>query len=215
MTNEKLHSPVPYFLLVGLVSAVPLLNKLYPASFFPAAPPFAVTILSVFLGVGAALSGLTRAWAILQRRERSLTLLRQVAQWRDPPVTQEEKDVVMAGRSISRLARNADEDLREINPDFSMGSLERLPRLFPLLRQEVEKEEDARIRLGVLGTYLGETLCRNKGWKWFFRADPALRQFSYLASVVQREGKDLDPYAWAADLLTGNRKIQDLLKEAK
>jgi hypothetical protein len=215
LTNQKLHSPVPYFLLVGLLGAVPVLNNLFPDSFYPSVPPFLVEILSVVLGVGAAVMAFSRTWAILQHREKSFNLLRQVAEWRKPAVPQEEKEVVMAGRSISRLVRNADEDLREMGPDFSSESLRRLPNLFPLLRAEVEKEEDARIRLGVLGTYLGETLCRTQGWKWFFRADPALRQFSYLASVVQREGRELDPFAWAADLLTGRRKLSDFLKEAK
>lgn len=208
-------SPIPYFFLVGLFALVPVLNNLYPGSFFPAVPPFLIELVSVFLGIGAAALGFGRVWTLLRHREKSRSLILQVAQGRDPAQASEENDIVQSGRSISRLVRNSDEDLREIGPDFSLDSLRRLQKLLPLLVREVEREEDARVRLGVVGTYLGETLCRKCGWKWFFRADPALRQFSYLASIVQREGKELDPYAWAADLLTGRRKIADLLKEVK
>jgi hypothetical protein len=81
------------------------------------------------------------------------------------------------------------------------------------LLTEIENEEDARIRLGVVGTYLGETYCRNGGWKWFFRPDPSLRQFSYLASVIRKQGREIDPFAWAGDLMTGKRNIHEIMKE--
>jgi len=213
LTSEKLHSPYPWFVLVALLALAPVLNNMYPVSFFPALPSFVVELVCVFAGSGAAAMGFLRVWNRLQSRSRTRALVRQAAEWRNASDPQEESEVANAGRSISRLARNADEDLREIGPDFSMASLARLPQLLPVLMEEVGNEADARIRLGVVGTYLGETLCRNQGYQWHFRADPSLRQFSYLCSIVKKEGRGLDPYAWASDLLTGRKKISDFMKE--
>jgi hypothetical protein len=138
-----------------------------------------------------------------------------VAALRQTAFLAEENDVDLAGRNISRLVRNSDEDLREIRPDFSFDSIERLRRVLPFLLDEIHNEESARIRLGVVGTYLGEFLCRSGQWQWFFKCDPALRQFGYLTSVVRREGRELDPYAWAALLFSGSRKSVDFLKESQ
>ncbi len=186
---------------------VPVLNNKYPASFFPALSPWLVESLSVGLGVAAAFMGLSRGWEILVRRSLARALVRQVAANRRAAQKAETNDVSNAGRLISRLVRNADEDLKEIRPDFSEASLKRLQRYLPVLLGEVENEEDARIRLGIVGTYLGETACRNNGWQWAFKADPTLRQFSYLASTLGKSGRETDPYAWAGELLGGGKKI--------
>jgi hypothetical protein len=213
LTNTKLHSPIPYFLLTALMGLAPVLNNKYPAQFFPGLSPMWVELIAVFAGIFASVLGFTRFWAILQNRDRSRTLIRQAIESRKKVGSPDDNEITNAGRYVSRMVRNADVDLSEIGPDFTLPSLDRLQSFLPELRREVEKETDAWVRLGVVGTYLGETLCRCSGWQWFFKADPALRQFSYLASGLRKEGKEFDPFAAAADLLTGKRGIKDVLKE--
>ncbi len=120
--------------------------------------------------------------------------------------------MITAGRYITRLVRNADEDLKEIKPDFTIESLGRLQGYLPELLGEVEDEESARILLGIVGVYLGETLCRNDHWQWFFKPAPELKQFVYLASEIHKEGKKADPFVLSAEVLTGSRSVHDILK---
>lgn len=212
MTGTKLHSPWPYFLLTALLGLVPVLNNKYPTQFFPVLPAFWVEIISVFSGVAAAFLGLSRFWDILQRRSVARELVRQAVSERQSVQNMEINDINNAGRLVSRLVRNADEDLLEIKPDFSETSLKRLQRYLPSLIDEIENEEDARIRIGIVGVYLGETACRNHQWQWFFKADPSLRQFSYLVSALRKADRELDPFAWAGELLRKERKMGDWLK---
>jgi len=213
LSGTKIHSPVPYFLLAALFAAVPVLNNQYTAFFFPAISFGWIEVISIFSGVATAIMGFTRGWNILQRRERVKVLVLEALENRHVELNPEPNDVIIAGRNISRLIRNADEDLKEIKPDFSMNSLSRLEHYLPQLMAEIENEEDALIRVGIVGTYLGETLCRNLHWQWFFKSDTALRQFSYLVSVIRWQGKDWDPYVWAADLMVRKRRVKDILKE--
>jgi hypothetical protein len=211
LTNPRLHSPSPYFLLVALLGLVPVLNNKYPAFFFPSLSPWWVEVVSSFTGIAAATVGFTRVWALVQKKAGAKAHIQVAIQARQITVDPSQNDVASAGRFISRLIRNADEDLKEIRPDFSMSSLDRLNRFLPVLLLEIGEEEDARVRLGVVGSYLGEVACRNRQWQWFFKADPALKQFSYLASVIRRGEMELDPFAWAADLLEGKSKTRDWL----
>ncbi len=213
MQTAKLHSPVPYFLLTALMGLVPVLNNKYPASFFPALSPGLVELLSVALGVFAAVMGFMRLWNRLVQRDKARRLIRKAVENRHIPEKPDPNDVINAGRIISRLVRNADEDLREIVPDFTPVSLKRLQDYLPVLMTEIDREEEARIRMGVAGVYLGETLCRNNGWKWFFKSDPALKQFSYLISVLRKGDKEIDPFHWAAGAMTGQRRLTDILKK--
>jgi len=212
LTVPKLHPPWPWFALTGVFALVPVLNNMYPTAFYPALPRFVVELISVFVGSGVAAMGFLRTWNRLQRASRAKALVLQVADWRALGAPQEENEVATSGRSIARLVGNVDEDLREIGPDFTLASLERLPKLLPVLLSEVGTEDEARVRLGVVGSYLGETLCRTQGFRWVFRADPALRRFNYLVSIVQKEGKELDPFLGAADLLVGRKKISDFMR---
>ena len=213
MTNTKLHSPWPYFTLMALLGLVPVLNNKYPAAFCPAFSPWWVEVISVFGGVCVVVVGFSRGWAILNYRARSKNLILEAVENRHAVEKPEENDVVNAGRIVSRLVRNADKDLTEIKPDFTLDSLRRLQNYVSELMAEIDNEEDARIRLGVVGIYLGETLCRNLGWQWFFRADPSLNQFSYLASILRKQGKEIDPFAMASDLMMGKRKVIEILKQ--
>lgn len=213
--NAKLRTSIPYFLLAVLLTALPLLNHRYPSSYFPSLPPLGLALACVLAGAWAAFMGSQRLAGFLHERERSRDLIQGAAVARRASVHAEQNDIVSAGRNISRLSRNVDEDLREITPDFSVESLRRLEKVLPLLVAEVRNEGDARVRLGVVGTYLGETLCRHFGWQWLFRADLSLRQFSYLASVLRKSGKELDPYSCAADLLTGKGRIEDILGQVQ
>ena len=213
MTNTKLHSSWPYFTLTALLGLIPVLNNKYPTAFFSAFSPWWVEIVSVFGGVWAVLMGLNRGWAILNYRIRSKKLVLEAVGNRHIIESPSENDVVNAGRIVSRLVRNVEKDLTEIKPDFTLASLKRLQSYLPELMAEIDNDEDARIRLGVVGVYLGETFCRNLGWQWFFRADPSLNQFSYLASILRKQGKEGDPFAWAADLMRGKRRIGEILKE--
>jgi len=215
VTNKKLHSPVPYFILTALWGAVPVLNNMYPRSFFPSVSSFGVELLSVFAGVAAVTLGLFRGWAILLQREKARDLVRGIVRNPAADAQQDPNDRTQAGRTISRLVRNADQDLREIGPDFTPGSLERLARFFPVIMKEIESEEDARIRMGVVGVYLGETACRTGQWQWFFKVDPALQRFGYLASTLKKGERELDPFAWAVRTMTGQAPMDGFMDEMK
>ena len=213
MANTKLNSPWPFFFLSALCALVPVLNNKYPASFFPAVPPFAVEVIMTIGGVYAIVIAMGRWWTILQRKTFAKKLVVEVVADRKSPEDPDENDVITAGRFITRLVRNADEDLKEIKPDFTLESLGRLQRYLPQLLSEVEDEQSARITLGIVGVYLGETLCRNRQWQWFFRPAPDLKQFTYLASEIRKEGKNFDPFAFSASVLIGESSIAEVLKE--
>ncbi len=215
MSNSKLHPPVPYFFLTALCGLIPVLNNKYPSAFFPSVSPGLVELLAVGGGIAAAALGFARLWARLVQREGAVDFVRKAVENRKSSPEQDQNEVVNAGRIISRLVRNADEDLREMNPDFTLDSLRRLQKVLPELLAEIETQEDALIRTGVVGIYLGEVLCRQSGWQWFFRADASLKQFSYMASVIRKGSGELDPFAWAGDLLTGKRKVSELLGKEK
>lgn len=212
---RKLHSPVPYFLFTALLGLVPVLNNKYPTLIFPALSPGLVEILSVGLGVAAAYMGFSRGWDRLQHQAGARQLLRQAAEKRNTLAIAGENDINAAGRFVSRLVRNADEDLSEIKPDFSKHSLKRLDRYLPALLSEVENEEEAWIRLGVVGAYLGETACRNDRWQWHFKADPALGRFGYLVSALRKEGKEVDPFFLAAEWMMGTRNLKAVLESVR
>jgi hypothetical protein len=211
--TQKIHSPVPYLLLTALFSLAPVFNHFYPAKFFPAIPSVWVWMISIFAAALSVIQGFRRALAIEAQRIQAMALVNDFRRWRPPSEIPAPNDVANAGRSISRLVRNVDEDLKEITPDFTLDSLKRLERFLPELLKEIHKEEDARIRLGVVGTYLGETACRLFGWNWFFNANPALKQFSFMNSTIRRNEEDFDPYDWAMDLMTGQFKMKDVLEE--
>jgi hypothetical protein len=215
LTGAKLHSPIPHFLATALMGLVPVLNNQYPAQFFPALSPWGVEVVSVFLGVVFAFWGFNRGWLILQRRALARELIRQAVASRHADPIADVNEVNNAGRLITRLVRNTDGDLAEIKPDFSTPSLKRLQRYLPVILEEIETEEGARIRLGVIGVYLGETACRNNGWQWFFQTDTSLRQFGYLASIIRKANQERDVFGWAGDLLAGKKKIGDWLEEMK
>jgi len=207
LSGAKFHPSWPYFLLTAVLGLVPVLNNKYPAQFYPALSPWWIEVIAVFGGVVTAFMGFSRGWALLGHFSRAKSLVRETISKRSRPETQDSEGSNNAGRMISRLIRNSDEDLREIAPDFTPSSLRRLARYSPELVKEIETEEDAQIRLGVVGAYLGEIACRNFGWKWKFLADPALGRFSYLVSVVQKEGAELDPFFLAGDLLMGRKAV--------
>jgi hypothetical protein len=215
LKTTKLHSSTPYFFLVGLLGIIPVLNNKYPARFFPGFSPWGVEVLSTCAGVVAAVLGFMRLWGRLEKGARAKALVLEAVGSRRPADHPLDNDLATVGRFISRMVRNVDEDLREISPDFSENSLWRLERFLPKLLEEIESREDALIRLGVAGVYLGEAACRNFQWQWHFKSDPALRQFGYLASILQRRGQNLDPYAWAADLMAGKGKMAEFIKQIK
>jgi hypothetical protein len=200
---------------VGLFGLVPVLNNKYPVRFFPSFSPWSVEVCSTFAGIAAATLGFMKLWARLEKRARAKALVLEAIGSRHAADHPLDNDVAAVGRIISRLVRNVDEDLREIRPDFSKESLRRLGRFLPKLMEEIGREEEALIRVGVVGVYLGEVACRNFQWQWYFKADLALHQFSYLASNIQRQGRSIDPYAWAADLIAGKGKMAEFAEEIK
>lgn len=210
MKSRILHYPKPYFVLAALFSLIPVLNNKYPNSFFPLVSAGWVEIIATAAGIYAAFKALDYWWAILQVRSAAKAWILQAVQNRQVFETSDHNDVVNAGRYVTRLVRNVDEDLREIKPDFSFDSLKRLGRYLPELLMEVEDEESGRIRLGIVGVYIGETLCRAKGWEWFFKSDPSLKQFSFLPSVVHKSGKTIDPFEIAAKAFNGKTALMDL-----
>jgi hypothetical protein len=216
MDSQKTKSVLPWGILSFLFALAVLSHGICPRFFFPAFDGDWVLRLGALGLVAFGTLAFRKNQVINRRRHEASRLIRSLAEKRSPQEAPTENDVILAGRVVSRLTRNADEDLREIDPDFSLASLERLVRYLPLLLDEVRSEEDALIRWGVVGTYMGETLCRQTGWNWFFKPDPALRQFSFLSSVLRRgPGRELDPYAWAVDLFDHRRELSGLLEEVK
>ena len=215
MIPAKLHSSKPWFFLTGLLALVPVLNNKYPAFFFPAIQPGIIELITVFGGALAAAMGFTRAWAIAQRRARARSLLEAVVQGIRADEKVEENDLGQSGRLITRLVRNVEVDLAEMKPDLTLGSLNRLKGIIPDLLNEITTEEAARIRLGIVGVYMGETLCREKGWQWDFRAQPSQRQFTYMASQLTRKGRNLDIFRWAGKLMMGQADWKSLVREAE
>ncbi|HET9870137.1 MAG TPA: hypothetical protein VFR02_06565 [bacterium] len=216
MDGERLRAVAPFAALSLWWALGPVARVLEPGWFFPAWSAAAVW----GTGAAGALGFGWLAWRnqarLAGRRRKAASLLRALAARRRPAADPGENDVILAGRVVSRLVRNADEDLREIGPDFSPASLDRLRRYLPQLLDEVGTEEEGWIRLGVVGTYLGETLCRGGRWRWFFRPDPTLRQFSYTPSLLRRDdGRELDPYGWAAELFGGGKGLEEFWKEAR
>lgn len=198
MKNKILYSSKPYFVLAALFSLIPVLNNKYPALFFPVVPDGWVTILATGGGIYVVFKGLSYIWAVMQARAEAKAWISQVIESRKVIENPDPNDVINAGRSVTRLVRNVDEDLREIGPDFSWESLKRLERYLPELLMEVDDEENAKIRLGIVGVYIGETLCRSKGWEWFFKPDTSLKQFIFLPSEIRKNGKVIDPFETAS-----------------
>jgi len=211
LKSKILYSPKPYFALAALFSLIPVLNNKYPNSFFRLAPAGWVEIIATAAGIYAAFKALEYWWAILQVRSEAKVWVFQAGQNRKVPKTFDHNDVVNAGRYVTRLVRNVDEDLREIKPDFTLDSLNRLGLYLPELLMEVEDEESGRIRLGIVGVYIGETLCRTKGWEWFFKSDPSLKQFSFLPSVIHKNGKTIDPFEVASKAFSEKKSLMTLL----
>jgi hypothetical protein len=198
LKNKILYSSKPYFVLAALFSLIPVLNNKYPALFFPVVPDGWVTILATGGGIYVVFKGLSYIWAVMQARAEAKAWISQVIESRKVIENPDPNDVINAGRSVTRLVRNVDEDLREIGPDFSWESLKRLERYLPELLMEVDDEENAKIRLGIVGVYIGETLCRSKGWEWFFKPDTSLKQFIFLPSEIRKNGKVIDPFETAS-----------------
>jgi uncharacterized membrane protein YeaQ/YmgE (transglycosylase-associated protein family) len=142
----------------------------------------------------------------------AIVLIKKILQGRDSKTYLSGPSADRAGRTLGRVVRNADEDLREMAPDFTAASLGRLPGFLPELLDEIKTETDAAIRLGIVGAYLGETACRLWGWQWNFRADTQLRQFEYLASVLERKGARVDPFGLAGELFSGTLKPKELIQ---
>jgi hypothetical protein len=211
LKTRLLYSSKPYFVLAALFSLVPVLNNKYPALFFPSAPEGWVTIIATGAGIYAAFKGLGYAWALIQARAEAKAWIVQVAQNRKVIENPDPNDVINAGRSVTRLVRNVDEDLREIGPDFSWESLGRLEHYLTELLMEVDDEEKAKIRLGIVGIYIGETLCRSKGWEWFFKPDTSLKQFLFLPSVIRKNGKVIDPFETAANAFNEKKSLSRFL----
>lgn len=215
MDSGKLRRVGPVVALSVLCAIAGLLRGAEPDFFFPAWRLGWVWAWGLAGAVVFAVWAFRRNHQLNRRREKALGLVLAVLEKRRALENPSENEIILAGRVVSRLTRNADEDLREIGADFSQASLGRLERYLPLLLDEVEIEEDAMIRLGVVGTYLGETFCRTGGWSWYFKPDPSLRQFSYLSSVIRRGGREWDPYVGAADLFGRRRKAAELRDEAQ
>lgn len=215
MIPAKLHSSKPWFFLTSLLALVPVLNNKYPAAFFPAVPSGLIELLTVFGGALTAAMGFTRAWAIAQRRSKAKAILAMVLQGIRADEKVEENDLGQSGRLITRLVRNVEVDLEEMKPDLTLRSWPRLWGILPELLNEITDEESARIRLGIVGVYMGETLCREKGWQWDFRAQPSQRQFTYLASRLTRGGRTLEIFQWAGKLMMGRDDRNALAREAE
>ncbi len=203
-------SPTPYLALSGLCLAAMAGNQLFPLFFFPAFAPWVSGLALDLLALSSAL----RAWVLYQalwkRRATALGLVEKILQGRDPKTFRTGSSADTAQRTLSRVIRNADEDLREISPDYSAASLSRLADFLPKLLDEMNTETDAMIRLGVAGAYIGETACRLWEWEWKFQADPSLRQFEYLASILDRQGISVDPFELAQKCYSGKMKAKDL-----
>ncbi len=207
---RPLKMSIAYFTLALLFALTAFLNEFYRPFFFPGLPKEWVWCLCFLGTVVFAIFGWNGWNRFRGRRQKAVGLILEAVQARNASAKTVDNDLANAERTISRLIANREEDLTEIGPDLTLESLGRLAAYLPTLLAEVENELDARIRLGIVGVYLGETLCRNKNWRWLFKADPNLRQFNYLVSSLEREGRKMDPFMWAGDLFAGRKDIRSL-----
>ncbi len=204
------------YLMVVLLSALGMGGHFfYPALFFPAFANWAVDLFFVLLGGCACFRILARTRAASRDRRRALEWMNQALLKRDEVNAKEGPAAATAERTLCRLISNSDMDLREIRPDYSEESLLRLQAFMPELLEEINSGTDAMIRLGVAGSYLGETACRNWGWKWKFRSEPSLKQFEYLVSSLDRAGEQVDPFRLALNLFTGLSKARGIIATLK
>jgi hypothetical protein len=206
-------SPTPYLALAGVCLAALAGTQFFPSVFFPGLPLW----VSGLIWDLAALACATRVWFLDKetgkRRSAAMLLLELSIRDRDSQSCLTGPSADTAQRTLGRVIRNADEDLREINPDFTAASLRRLSGFLPRLLDEIQTETDAKIRLGVVGAYLGETACRLWDWQWNFRSDPALKQFNYLASTLERKGAQADPFGLALEFFSCRLKPKDLIQK--
>lgn len=212
MTGKASSSPTPYLILAGICLAAPVGNRFFPDFFYPAFAPWGLALVGGLVGIAA----ISRAWflyrGIRKKRMGAIVIMKKILQDRDSKTLLIGSFADRAGRTLGRVVRNADEDLREMRPDFTAASLGRLSGFLPELLDETKTETDAAIRLGIVGAYLGETACRLWGWQWNFRADTQLRQFEYLASVLERKGVLVDPFGLAEKLFSGTLNSKELIQ---
>jgi hypothetical protein len=202
--------------ILAVLSLVALGGHFFlPAFFFPGWSPILARGLFLVLAAGSLGRLYFRRLSRNKKREMGLGFLRQAIEKRDLSRALSGPGAGTAERTLTRLVQNADADLSEIRPDFSQASLERLAGLLPELLEEIQNETDALIRWGIVGVYLGETACRQWGWRWNFRADPALRQFDYLVSGLERAGGQADPFDLATRLMLNQIKTRELVERLK
>lgn len=213
MNRNAIPSPIPYIALAGVCAGALAGSQFFPDFFFPA---FGSWVIGLFWDL-AALGAAWRAWGLYQAlwkgRAEAIARIEFLLRNRNSQKIQMGSSADTAGRTLSRVIRNADEDLKEINPDFTLDSLIRLSGFLPNLLDEIQSETDAKIRLGVVGAYLGETACRLWGWQWKFQSETSLRQFEYLVSILEK-GKDrVDPFELAGELFSNKLKSGDLIQK--
>ena len=194
--------------MAALFLSAGVFQSLYPGFFGGGIP--SVWVWGFSLAGAAVFSSL--GWGRTRRATRAQSgardWVRRAIQDRQPALRPEPNDLRTVQRNIGRLERHVEEDLREIQPDFTLASLDRLTGHRNDFLAEVDGFEQARLLLGVLGAYVGCTLVRSKGWEWLWRADPLLKQFSFQASLVRKGGLEFDPFEAAGLWLAEGKKLE-------
>ncbi len=213
MKSGKLHSSWPYFFLVALLGLIPVLNNKYPAQYFPGLSPWWIEVFSTFAGISAATIGFMRLWARSRKKARAGNLVLEAVGSRHPAENPSENDVDGAGRLVSRLVRNVDEDLREIVPDF------------PRIRSGAWADSCRSCWRKSSGRKTPSSAWEWRGFTWgrppagmtngsgaSTPIRPCASSAIYPPASKKRE-KLLDPFLWAADLMAGKGRMSEFIKE--
>jgi hypothetical protein len=199
-----------WFLLLGIA------NQARPYVFFFGIAPVWIWGIAI-LGFGIfGFIGARSIYVSHSQHVQALNLVERTLKDRqsDPHIFDEEKSKIE--RSISRLSRNMEANLFEIHPDFSLRSIDRLKKVIPAFLNEIQTEFDAKIRIGILGVYIGETLCRNLKLRWKFQSDSQDAVFPFLSSIIGSETDPCDPFQLARiflmDFKEGRKQVKDYLK---
>lgn len=208
--DEKLFFGAALYLLVSA-----LLNTLWPDLFFSKA-----SVPWVWAGAGTGSLILTTLASHLRRlRQAQRKAGREnieTAEQNRPAVenpTREQR--AASAKLLERLIAHAGEDLKEIRPDFTLASLRRLEKNLPVLLEESADPLDARILLGIVGVYLGETLRAAYKGEWILGAAPSLGRFTYQACRLRFSKKEWDPFFAARRWFANEVRWRDLVEEVR
>lgn len=208
--NEKLFFGAALYLLVTA-----LLNTVWPELFFSkVSVPWVWGVAGIGSLILISLASCLRRLREARRRAGRANI--EAAERHRPAVENPgPQQRAASAKLLERLIGHAGEDLKEIRPDFTLASLRRLEKSLPALLEESADPLDARILLGIVGVYLGETLRAAYKGEWRLGAAPSLGRFTYQACRLRFSGKEWDPFFAARRWFASEVRWRDLVEEVR